>query len=322
MEKELALLCLQYLTFECFDSNLSNDDVLRFVKNGSYSFLDYAILHWNHHLETAIDWLDVDDLRHCADLGRALNSFYEIQEPELGEKDKPNQELANRCTKLRTAECYDILVLLLSHAKSGRDAEEQINALGLLGVILSRFRDTLQELSPTLNIGTNQNLKQFYGDHWYKCSRHACFYFHEGFAEEKGLQQHTNRHEKPFCCTEIGCTRMYIGWSTEKELKKHMSQYHPDPEASSWKFPKVNSKQTVFKCDLCPKEFARASILNTHQKRQHTNERPFTCSSCVKSFVTKYDCDRHEKTVHARISVDASDSGEMRTNSTADRSTL
>jgi hypothetical protein len=32
---------------------------------------------------------------------------------------------------------------------------------------------------------------------------------------------------------------MYIEWSTEKELKRHMSQYHPDPEAFSWKFPHV-----------------------------------------------------------------------------------
>lgn len=295
-ERQLGLLCLRYLTFDCFDASLSHDDILRFLKDGSYSFLDYAILHWNHHLETAIDSLEMEDLTHSAELGIALNEFFEMYEAESANKDKLRDELVKRCEKLANAECYQTLVSLLSHARMSRLSEEQLEALGLLRGTIVKVRDILREISFSTNLdpSTKQSLEQFYGNKWYKCSRHACFYFHEGFANEKGLQQHTNRHEKPFCCTESGCTRAYIGWSTEKELKKHMCQYHPDPEAFSWKFPQVKKPPTMFQCNLCPKQFTRASTLNTHEMREHKNERPFSCKTCEKTFVRKYERDRHE----------------------------
>jgi hypothetical protein len=299
-ETQLALLCLQYLTFECFDASLSYDDMLKFLKDGYYVFLDYASLHWIHHLETAIHSLQPEDLRHSADLGIAINGFFEIYEPGPMQEDKAHKEFVRRYAAIETAECYEPVLLLLSHAKASRAAEEQLEALGLLGATITKVRTILQELSmsPTLDPSTKQNLKQLYGNNWYKCSRHACYYFHEGFANERGLLQHTNRHEKPFCCTEMGCTRMYIGWSTEKELKRHMSQYHPDPEAFSWKFPYVKKPPATFQCKLCPKRYTRASTLNTHQLREHGKERPFTCRTCKKGFVRKYECDRHES-IHA-----------------------
>lgn len=295
-ETQLALLCLQYLTFECFDASLSYDGMLRFLKDGYYSFLDYASLHWNHHLETAIHSLQAEDLRHSTDLGIAINSFFEMYEPGPVQQDKAHKDLVQRCAAIERAECYESILFLLSHAKASRVAEEQMEALGQLGATITKVRAILEELSvsPTLDLSGKQSLKQFYGNNWHKCSRHACYYFHEGFANERGLLQHTNRHEKPFCCTEMGCTRMYIGWSTEKELKKHMSQYHPDPEALSWKFPHVNKPPTVFQCKLCPKQYTRTNTLNTHLMREHAKERPFTCKTCGKGFVRKYECDRHE----------------------------
>ena len=301
-EHELALLCLQYLTFECFDESVSPDDLRRFLLDGYYAFLDYASLHWYHHLETAISSLTSDDLSDSAHLGIAINDFFEMYGSGTTEVDKAPSEYAQKFEAIATADCCESLVLLLSHAKKSRLTEEKLEALGRLGDLVARVRDMLEDMSEA-TVSQNprpsepKNLKGFYSDKWYKCSRHACYYFHEGFSDERGLSQHTNRHEKPFCCTEIGCTRMYIGWSTEKELKKHMNQYHPDPAAFAWKFPLVKKPPSTFQCKLCTKQFTRANTLNTHTLRAHGKERPFVCSTCGKGFARKYECDRHA-TIH------------------------
>lgn len=183
-------------------------------------------------------------------------------------------------------------------------AEEKIEGLGELGERVVAIRKILEKLGRNTTSGSAvppdhgpvQELIQYYGDKWYKCSRHACYYFHEGFASERGLSQHVNRHETPFCCTEMGCTRMYIGWSTVKELKKHMSQYHPDPEAFSWKFPHVKKPPTKYQCEICQKTYSRANSLNTHRLREHTKEKPFVCRVCKKGFVRNYELERHGTT--------------------------
>ena len=297
----LALLCMQYLTFDCFDVAISDGELRKFLMEGYYAFLDYASLHWNHHLETAVRFLQPDDLSDSGDLGIAMNDFFEMYHPGPREQSEIQKEYAQRCKAVQTGDCYEALLLLLSHAKASRLSEEKLEALGELGVTIGRVRTSLEELhasttSQASGISAEQNPKDFYGDNWYKCSRHVCYYFHQGFLDERGLLQHTNRHEKPFCCTEIGCTRMYIGWSTEKELKKHMSQYHPDPEAFAWKFPHVKKPPSMFQCKLCTKQFTRANSLNTHHLREHGKERPFTCNTCGKGFVRKYERDRHATT--------------------------
>lgn len=298
---------MQYLTFECFETDVSSDDTLRFVKDGYYGFLDYASLHWYHHLEAALATVKSTDLANSSDLGMAVNEFFEMYEPGPLQSEKIYKEYKERCSAVEDADCHGSLLLLLSHTKASRVAEEKLAALGQLGKTVTRIRAILEEMDTNktlsaapdhtpLDARTKRSLQEFYGENWHKCSRHACHYYHEGFINEKGLMQHINRHEKPFCCTKMGCTRMYIGWSTEKELKKHMSQYHPDPEAFSWKFPHVKKPPAKFQCNICEKTYSRANSLNTHQLREHGKERPFVCMVCRKGFVRKYELDRHEGT--------------------------
>jgi hypothetical protein len=295
---------MQYLTFDCFETESSPNDLAQFTKSGAYAFLDYASLHWLHHLETVLPLLKPADLASSTFLGMAINEFFEMYEPVHIQAPKIQKEYIERSSEIQDAECYEPLLLLLTHAKASRVAEEQLEALGSLGQTIHKVRGTLEELdkSPSPGLGSTdsltesskQELSQFYGDKWFKCARHACYYFHEGFASEKDLRQHNDRHEKPFCCTEIGCTRMYIGWATEKELKRHMSQYHPDPEAFSWKFPHVKKPPSKYQCNVCEKTYSRANSLNTHQLREHAKERPFTCTVCGKGFVRRYELERHE----------------------------
>lgn len=297
---------MKYLTFECFDATISDSELRKFLVEGYYAFLDYASLHWNHHLETAISFLKPENEDLLVDLGmaRTINDFYETYHPGVVDVNDDQREYFQRCKAIEKADYFEPLKILLCHAKTCRSNEEKLEALGQLGITMARVRAALEDFHVSTTDQSiqapghfaDQSLHDFYGDNWYKCSRHACYYFHEGFASERGLLQHTNRHEKPFCCTEIGCTRMYIGWSTQKELKKHMNQYHPDPESFAWKFPHVKKPSTMVQCNLCPKQFTRSNILKTHQLREHGKERPFICKVCGKGFVRKYECDRHATT--------------------------
>ena len=54
----LASLCLEYLVFECFNINLSNQSIRDYVSKGWYAFHDYAIVHWVDHLEHCINAID------------------------------------------------------------------------------------------------------------------------------------------------------------------------------------------------------------------------------------------------------------------------
>ena len=166
---------MQYLTFDSFEADLSHDDILRFVKGGYYAFLDYASLHWYHHLETALKSLQSEDLGHSTDLGMAVNEFFEMYEPGPMAQQQTYKEFMERCSAIEDAECYEPLLLLLSHTKACRIAEEKLEALGALGKTITKIRTILEEVGtcPTLDVAAKQKLQQFYGDKWHKCSRHA-----------------------------------------------------------------------------------------------------------------------------------------------------
>jgi hypothetical protein len=307
VEKQMALLCLNYLSFDNLDANIAHEAMRQHLMDGDYTFLEYATLHWNHHLESAAQFVNKDDLLDSADLGVALNQNFEIFQPEstlevkeMKEYEKATKHYIQRCATLQPSDCFHTLIALLSHAKASRISREQLDALGPPGITIRNVRLMLEQLSlpQALNSPEKQKLKDYFGDKWHKCPHHACYYFHEGFSQASSLFQHTSKHDKPFCCTEFGCTRMYIGWSTEKELKTHMNHYHPDPNTFSWKFPPVKKVPTTFQCDLCPKQFTRANILGTHRLRAHSKGEKLdhVCEQCGKGFVRNYELVRHRST--------------------------
>ena len=129
-----------------------------------------------------------DELAHSGNLGIAINDFFEMYHPGSMEPNEIQKEYIQRCKAIETGECYESIVLLLSHVKASRAREEKLEALGVLGGIIARVRAILEELH-ALTAGQlpspapKQNPRDFYGNHCYKCSRHLCYYFHEGFFE-------------------------------------------------------------------------------------------------------------------------------------------
>lgn len=292
VEKEIALLCMRYLVFECFDHDLAFGEVREYILDGSYAFQEYAALHWLDHLESTSS----DDRLHLEDLASTIDDYIAKYRDCNTEEDELPQ-FAMLDPESSSISLQERVLLLVKETRTARINGEDLSALGDLGDIISNVRIAMERLAETLSSAeTAKELKTYYGHNWFKCSKHACFYFHEGFSSAKLRDRHVERHERPFCCTETGCSRVQIGFGSEKELKKHMLITHPDPGALSWKFAKVKEPKPrkSFECPLCPKKFTRTFSLRQHL-RAHTNERPYACTICGQRFTRLMHLRRHDK---------------------------
>jgi hypothetical protein len=296
---KLAILCLRYLTFECFDYELPEEKVKKFLMDGYYAFQDYAVLHWVDHLESYITSLDQSNPTTHDDFGSAIEDFFTAYGAGDTERRQVEKQLEKRCAALTNAEYFESLLLMITHARKARKVDDHMTALGELGQAIAKNRLFLEDLIvlPSMEPETRRQLEIYYGALWNKCPRHLCFYFHEGFSTTARRDQHVVRHERPFCCPEPGCPRILYGFSSDKELKKHININHPDPNTFAWKFPKARKESTKHRCNVCEKEYTRASSLRIHL-RTHNNERPFNCKTCGKAFVRKHDCERHKRLLH------------------------
>ena len=51
----LAQLCTSYMTFNCFDRGLDRSTIEDAVTRGDYSFQEYAIFNWIHHVDYLVN---------------------------------------------------------------------------------------------------------------------------------------------------------------------------------------------------------------------------------------------------------------------------
>jgi uncharacterized Zn-finger protein len=55
---------------------------------------------------------------------------------------------------------------------------------------------------------------------------------------------------------------------------------------------KLFKKNSLYKCDVCQKEFQKYYQMKSHQ-RTHMTEKPFKCEFCTRAFCRKHDLARH-----------------------------
>jgi hypothetical protein len=182
-EGKLASLCLHYLTFPGFTADYQ--DIYQLLKNGFYAFQNYATLHWVDHLQSYLENLQADDLEGLDKLAPVCEEFASEYGPTDADESAAaiTQDLRERCRKATHQASFETLVVLITHARDLRAKKDSLDGLGNLGTVLTAVRENLERLIRTQNSVSTQELSKFYGNLLFKCPRHICYYFHEGFAD-------------------------------------------------------------------------------------------------------------------------------------------
>ncbi|KAI4607899.1 hypothetical protein J4E83_009443 [Alternaria metachromatica] len=313
IECELATLCLQYLTFPCFDIDGPDDQAQRrrYVLDGSIAFQDYAIAKWFHHVNA---WVGQGErfLDEANDATGQLQSIFKAMDDFMtryGDVDWSNglvDDCKTKCRVFEHLDLHDHLVELTSHIytfqQKGFDAQHKIS-IEDLSKALERNRKALEifpKSKPGPTAHEKEAYKRFYDEERrFKCTRITCRYFSEGFKDEKARNRHVNIHERPFQCEVPDCLGAE-GFANAKDLERHTRAFHPEMSDLAEKFITATTKReaSTHACTMCGKTFSR----NFHRKNHelsHRGERPHECPECGKAFTRLNDLKRHQK-IHDR----------------------
>jgi len=307
VEVNLAALCLQYLTFECFTEDIDADIAL----GGILAFQDYAVAKWAEHIRVMVkDTLDAFSKRTVAqeaiqEVEQGLADFVGAYDDDL-QRESISNTVEAQCREFRDYRFFEDLLCVWNcihrHDEKGPGARDDISIKTLQESVF-RNRKLVEEITAQNlpNSKENKDLTTFYGEKRFKCPKIRCYYFHEGFKDAKTRDQHINRHDRPFSCVFPDCSIALFGFSSNKDLDKHRRFFHPEMEDEANMFvvaPKPLSNKATYECDMCGKKFTRSFHRKNHM-RSHTGERPYPCSECGKAFTRANDCRRHEK-IHAK----------------------
>lgn len=341
VECQLACLSLQYLTLEYFhNEEIEDSKVTAAVERGELVLQDYVVAKWSYHVRALVEvsWPDRNkpvrpasetfDQAMLVEMSDCVHDFIGAYEeaflPEDIQSEPPStpaeaasaeekatamarfkEENEKRCSAFKNCKFFDQLVMIWAHIRSheenGFETRNNISIRQLNGAV-QRNRKIMEGMT-----AKSSQFKEHYGDKIFKCNRINCFYFYEGFSDAKTRNKHIEKHTRPYQCEWHNCTMNELGFSTNKDLERHMKHYHPTVEHQQNSFappirtrlPENSSTKEVPTCNMCGKKFTREFIKKNHM-RSHYGERPFTCSLCGKAFTRANDCRRHENTVHSK----------------------
>lgn len=236
IECDLSVLCIQYLTFPCFDKHEEDDeeDLQQLALEGQLAFQDYAVAKWFHHVNSFISsgqkFLDKapDQNARIEALSHALDDFMY----KYGEVDWEQglvEECKNSCRVFENHSLFDNLVLITSHVytfqKKGFEARHKIS-INSLDEALTHNRKILEDLPAKLEkkkaINDLTIFRKFYdADRLYKCNRITCRYFSEGFKDKRSRKNHVNIHDRPYYCEVQDCLGQDLGFANDNDLQKY-----------------------------------------------------------------------------------------------------
>jgi hypothetical protein len=167
VECELAVLCLQYLTFPCFDTDCDEEDLLEYALQGHLGFQDYAAAHWFHHVYTFIEngqkFLDEANAseQHLDNLSTALFEFMDRYrdddwKPITGDPAYHEDDWSSRLSKFKdyceVFRPYTFYETLLELSDCTANVHQQFQTITTKGITasLSRNRKFLTELPAKL----------------------------------------------------------------------------------------------------------------------------------------------------------------------------
>lgn len=241
-ELDLATFCIDYLNLPIFKGPFSQQAVM----DGSYGFMEYAVLYWLRHLEAGMS-SDSEPDNVMQDFVESLEGLLEHHwrapsiEPKISKRMRDwlprlrfsskykeiqqvivsTQEQIKRFGDMRTGECALDLTEVVFGVRAQIESVFANNSGGLIGVTKGFLE---------------QDMKLKYGTNLFKCPRFSCKYFTNGFASREERDSHVQRHERPFRCTDMHCTG-FIGFAKEDQLARHYKETHADTSEEEQVFP-------------------------------------------------------------------------------------
>ena len=233
-EFDIAKTCLHYLSFPCFDINLTDEEVSTFLKQGYYSFQDFAIAHWADYLcsctklETSSS---PEEFNSLSSILKKLMRRYFIVESQIGADFKHSSMYKG-----------NDLSRVLHQLEALRPTKQGLPNIKLLEEQLQRRRSIFETLVTMLSPSNphRSDLITYYGDveGWFKCPKVHCYAFSEGFISADARDHHRNKHLRPYLCLYSECIYATLGFATSNELKRHNSNTHPVPyDGGTLEFP-------------------------------------------------------------------------------------
>lgn len=235
----IAAFCLHYLNFDCFDANLTESDIRDFLRQGYYSFEDYAIAHWLDHVASCTSQplpLEAVSLEH---LVQKLEWFFIIHG-----LDSPPDFAVSPDRKFHGIRHLDSSKRLDGLAHLARQRESNQKYLDLEVQLRRRrsiYEDIVTNADPHDEVIRRSLLLNASG--WFKCPQKYCDFFFEGFSDSNDRDKHISQHERPFRCSFQECLHAKLGYATEKDLKRHEKTSHPTGHNSEWTFPAYKPKK-------------------------------------------------------------------------------
>ena len=240
-ELHIAEFCVNYLNFRCFDASLTDSEIRDFLREGYYSFEDYAIAHWLDHLESSTSHSLPLENFSCENLGQIVNSFLighgSDSPPDLTIVDSQKFQSIRHWN---FAQKLDALAQLASEKTCNKrylDVETQLVRRRLI------YEDIITGTSPPSEVLRHFSL--FNGSGCYKCPKIWCGYFADGFQRREDRDKHVGQHDRPFRCSSDECLYAELGFESEKVLKRHEKTSHQNGQDSEWAFPTKKPKKPL-----------------------------------------------------------------------------
>lgn len=319
----LATLCVDYLNLPFFKNPFSKEAVL----DGSYGFMEYAILNWVRHLEAGLSSRSIPD--------ESIKGFFESFETLL-EHHWNNPTIEVKIPK-RTRDILDIFQYSPKHKEIQQaiaSTQEQAKRFGNMRPaecaldfteVVVGIRSQLETvISDSADKSIDEDLKLKYGIDVFKCPRFSCKYFTQGFASKVERDRHVERHERPARCTDRHCTGFIIGFATESQLARHLKETHSDSTDHGHSFPteeEVDQSMREYSPETSPEPEAEHIIVEDPEPDPEPEPEPATraddvaqpalysrpakrtkavkeheCSYCGKKFTKRYNWQSHLET--------------------------
>lgn len=237
----IAEFCLHYLNFGCFDADLATIDILEFLRQGYYSFEDYAIAHWLDHVDSSTSQPLPLEANSFEPLSQKLRLF--LTKHALVSPPSLSVSSETRFQSIRHLNFTTTLDGLAHLARQRKSNEKYLD----LETHLQRRRLIYEDLVTTSNPQNEafRNKMLLGASGWFKCPKRYCDYFFDGFDNKEDRDKHINQHERPFRCSIEECPYATLGYGTETERRRHEKKSHPAGDNSEWTFPGYKPKKDL-----------------------------------------------------------------------------